>query len=77
MKKFLVAMGLAIALATPAVAAAAVSAAALTGGGAEAVRRGAAGADPVTPLVFLAAITLATLALAPFAAAAALRVNLR
>ncbi|RNI16018.1 heme exporter protein CcmB [Paracoccus pantotrophus] len=45
--------------------------------GAEAVRRGAAGADPVTPLVFLAAITLATLALAPFAAAAALRVNLR
>jgi len=45
--------------------------------GAEAVRRGAAGADPGTPLVFLAAITAATLALAPFAAAAALRVNLR
>lgn len=45
--------------------------------GAEAVRRGAAGADPVTPLVFLAAVTLSTLALTPFAAAAALRVNLR
>ena len=45
--------------------------------GAEAVRRGAAGADPAVPLVFLAAITLATWALAPFAAAAALRVNLR
>nr|CAA96494.1 hypothetical protein [Paracoccus denitrificans PD1222] len=43
--------------------------------GAEAVRRGAAGADPMTALVFLAAITLATLALA-FAAAAA-SVNLR
>lgn len=45
--------------------------------GAEAVRRGAAGLDPWTPLVFLAAITLAVLALVPFAAAAALRVNLR
>ncbi len=45
--------------------------------GAEAVRRGAAGADPATPLVFLAGITLAALALIPFAAAAALRVNLR
>ncbi|WP_313351822.1 heme exporter protein CcmB [Paracoccus sp. (in: a-proteobacteria)] len=45
--------------------------------GAEAVRRGAAGADAGTPLVFLAGITLATLALSPFAAAAALRVNLR
>ncbi|MDT1064481.1 heme exporter protein CcmB [Paracoccus sp. CPCC 101403] len=45
--------------------------------GAEAVRRGATGADPVTPLVFLAGITLATLAVIPFAAAAALRVNLR
>lgn len=45
--------------------------------GAEAVRRGAQGADPTTPMVFLAAITLAVLALVPFAAAAALRVNLR
>ncbi|MBD9528228.1 MULTISPECIES: heme exporter protein CcmB [Paracoccus] len=45
--------------------------------GAEVVRRGAVGADPTTPLVFLAGITLATLALVPFAAAAALRVNLR
>ncbi|TWI38322.1 heme exporter protein CcmB [Paracoccus sulfuroxidans] len=45
--------------------------------GAEAVRRGAAGLDPWTPLVFLAAITLAVLALVPFAAASALRVNLR
>jgi heme exporter protein B len=45
--------------------------------GAEAVRRGVAGTDPVTALVFLAAITLGVLALAPFAAAAALRVNLR
>lgn len=45
--------------------------------GAEAVRRGAAGLDPWTPLAFLAAITLAVLALVPFAAASALRVNLR
>ncbi|CAM3746114.1 heme exporter protein CcmB [Paracoccus yeei] len=45
--------------------------------GAEAVRRGAQGADPATPLVFLAGISLASLALIPFAAAAALRVNLR
>jgi heme exporter protein B len=45
--------------------------------GAEAVRRGAMGADPVAPLVFLAAITLGVLALVPFASAAALRVNLR
>ena len=45
--------------------------------GAEAVRRGAAGADPVTPLVFLAGITLAVLALVPFVSAMALRVNLR
>ncbi|MTH64769.1 heme exporter protein CcmB [Paracoccus shanxieyensis] len=45
--------------------------------GAEAVRRAAAGLDFATPLVFLAAITLAVLALIPFAAAAALRVNLR
>ena len=45
--------------------------------GAEAVRRGAIGADPVTPLVFMAGITLGVLALVPFASAAALRVNLR
>ena len=45
--------------------------------GAEAVRRGAAGADGTTPLVLLAGITLATLATIPFAAAGALRVNLR
>ena len=45
--------------------------------GAEAVRRGAAGLDPTTPLVFQAAITLLTLSLIPFAAAAAIRINLR
>lgn len=45
--------------------------------GAEAVRRGAAGADATTPLALLAGLTAATLALVPFAAAAALRVNLR
>lgn len=45
--------------------------------GAEAVRRGAIGADPIVPLVFVAAITAASLALVPFAAAAALRINLR
>lgn len=45
--------------------------------GAEAVRRGVAGADATTPLALLAAITLAVLAAMPFAAAAALRVNLR
>ncbi|MFD1794390.1 heme exporter protein CcmB [Paracoccus aurantiacus] len=45
--------------------------------GAEATRRGAAGMDASTPLVFLAAITLLTVALIPFAAAAAIRINLR
>jgi len=45
--------------------------------GAETVRRGAQGADVTTPALFLAAITLGTLALLPFAAAAAIRVNLR
>jgi len=45
--------------------------------GAEAVRRGAAGADGTTPLVLLAGITLLVLATIPFAAAGALRVNLR
>lgn len=45
--------------------------------GAEVVRRGATGGDPVTPLMLLAGITAAAAALLPFAAAAALRVNLR
>lgn len=45
--------------------------------GAEITRRGAAGLAVTSPLVFLAGITLGTLALIPFAAAAALRVNLR
>ena len=45
--------------------------------GAEVARRGAAGMDTATPLAALAAITLATIALLPFAAAAAIRVNLR
>jgi len=45
--------------------------------GAEAARRGAEGMDPATPLAMLAGLTLATLAAMPFAAAAALRVNLR
>ena len=45
--------------------------------GAEVVRRGAAGSDAMTPLVLLAGISLGVLATLPFAAAAALRVNLR
>ncbi|WP_425050062.1 heme exporter protein CcmB [Psychromarinibacter sp. S121] len=45
--------------------------------GAEVVRRGAEGLAVGTPLALLAGITLGTLALLPFAAAAALRVNLR
>lgn len=45
--------------------------------GAEITRRGAEGAATGTPLLFLAGITMAVLALIPFAAAAALRVNLR
>jgi heme exporter protein B len=45
--------------------------------GAESVRRGAAGTDGATPLLLLAGLTLATLALLPVAAAAAIRVNLR
>lgn len=45
--------------------------------GAEAVRRGAAGLPVATPLAFLAAITLGSLALMPFAAAGALRINMR
>lgn len=45
--------------------------------GAEAVRRGGDGLSAVTPLLFLAGITAGTIALLPFATAAALRVNLR
>jgi heme exporter protein B len=45
--------------------------------GAEVVRRGAEGMALGTPLALLAAISLAAAALLPFAAAAALRVNLR
>lgn len=45
--------------------------------GAEAVTRGAAGRAAATPLLLAAAVTLASLALLPFAAAAAIRVNLR
>lgn len=45
--------------------------------GAEAARRGALGLDPVTPLLMLAGITLATIALMPFASAAVLRMGLR
>lgn len=45
--------------------------------GAEAVRRGAEGLSVETPLLMLAGITAGTLAVLPFAAAAALRVNLR
>ena len=45
--------------------------------GAEAVRRGAEGLDASTPLLMLAGITAGTVALLPFATAAALRINLR
>ncbi|WP_281983046.1 heme exporter protein CcmB [Thalassorhabdomicrobium marinisediminis] len=45
--------------------------------GAEAVQRGAAGLPATTPLLMVAGITLGCFALLPFAAAAALRVNLR
>lgn len=45
--------------------------------GAEVARRGAAGFDLGTPLALLAGLTLATVALLPFAAAAAIRMNLR
>lgn len=45
--------------------------------GAETLRRGAMGMDTQTPLLFLAAISLASLAILPFAAAAAIRINLR
>lgn len=45
--------------------------------GAEAARRGAAGMAVEIPLLMLAGISAATLALLPFASAAVLRVNLR
>lgn len=45
--------------------------------GAEVVRRGAAGLEVATPLALLGAITLGALGLLPFAAAAAIRANLR
>jgi heme exporter protein B len=45
--------------------------------GAEVARRGANGLDGVTPLLLVAAITAASVALLPIAAAAVLRINLR
>jgi heme exporter protein B len=45
--------------------------------GARTVAEAAEGGDPTTPFLLLAAVTLFVLALAPFAAAAALRVQLR
>lgn len=45
--------------------------------GAEAARRGALGQDPSTSLLLLGGITLATIALMPFASAAVLRMGLR
>lgn len=45
--------------------------------GAEVARHGAMGMDPITPLLMLSGITLATIALMPFASAAVLRVGLR
>ena len=45
--------------------------------GAEVVKRGAAGAAPGSPLLLLAGITLAAVATLPFAAAAAIRANLK
>ena len=45
--------------------------------GAEAAGRAARGVDAATPMLLLAAITMGAVALLPFAAAAALRVNLR
>ena len=45
--------------------------------GAELTRRGIAGQEVATPLLLLAGITAGTLALLPFASAAAIRVNLR
>ena len=45
--------------------------------GAEVVRRGAMGADAMVPLLLVAAISLGSAAVLPFACAAALRANLR
>jgi len=45
--------------------------------GAELVRRGSDGLETATPLLLMAGITLGTVALLPFAAAAAIRINLR
>jgi hypothetical protein len=45
--------------------------------GAEAAQRGAAGADASTPMLLLAGISAATIALMPFASAAVLKVNLQ
>ena len=45
--------------------------------GAEVARRGAVGLDVTTPLMMLAGITAAAVALLPYASAAVLRVNLR
>lgn len=45
--------------------------------GAEAVRRGAEGLEAGVPLMLMAGVTFGSLALLPFAAAVALRVNLR
>ncbi|MGV6804939.1 MAG: heme exporter protein CcmB [Ruegeria sp.] len=45
--------------------------------GAEVARRGATGMETQTPLLMLAGITAATVALLPFASAAVLRINLR
>jgi heme exporter protein B len=45
--------------------------------GAEVARRGALGMETQTPLLMLAGITAATIALLPFASAAVLRINLR
>lgn len=45
--------------------------------GAEVARRGAVGMDVMTPLLMLAGITAAAVALLPYASAAVLRVNLR
>ena len=44
--------------------------------GAEAAQRGAAGADASTPMLLLAGISAATIALMPFASAAVLKANL-
>ncbi len=45
--------------------------------GTEAARRGAEGLETMTPLLMLAGITAGAIAMLPFAAAAAIRVNLR